>query len=125
VEVRIEPVARRIKPLHAVFLERVVQRAFSKLDAFDQRFQARIGVGAGLRRHRIQRALQIVGDVEHVARKAGDAISPRILHLFCGAFTQVLHLGQRAQHLVTRVGRFPRQRLGRGRLGVVGHDVGL
>ena len=51
------------------------------------------------RRHRIERALQIVGDIEHVARKAGNAIGPRIGDL-AAVRPQVFHLRKRPQHPV-------------------------
>jgi hypothetical protein len=108
-----------------VLFERIEQRALGELDAFDQCLEAGIGIRLGLGRHGIQRTLQIVGNVEHIAGKAGDAIGARIGHFLGGALAQVLHLGQRAQHLVARIRCFLLQHLHRAGLGIVGHHIGF
>ena len=100
-KIRIELLAGGIEFLDAVFLQRVEQRPLGQLDAFDQGFQDRIGQFPGLGRDRIERTLQIVGDVEHVAGESGDAVDSRIGNLFRGPLAQVFHFRKRPQHLVT------------------------
>src|SRR6478752_4066445 len=124
-KIRIEFLARGIEFLHPVFLQRVEQRPLGQLDAFDQRLQTWVGRFLGLGRNRIERALQIVGDIENVARKTGNAVGAGVRHLAGGALAQVFHFGQRPQHLVARFRGLLGQRLDRALLGIVGHDIGL
>ena len=124
-EVRVELLALRIELLDAVLFQRIEQRALGELDALDQRGQAGIGRGTGLGRNGIERTLEIVGDVEHVAGEAGDAVEAGIGDFLGGALAQIFHLGQRPQHAVARLGGFLLQQLDRAGLRIVGHDVGF
>ena len=64
--------------------------------------------------------MHVVGDLQHVAGKCGDAVLPRVGDLALGAPAQIFHLGERAQQLVLEIGgRFEAARdlLGRHHLG--------
>jgi len=90
-----------------------------------QSLQAGIGIGLGFGRNRIDRTLQIVGEIKHVAGKAGDAVGAGVGHFLGGALAQILHLRQRAQHLVARIRNFLLQQLDRTRFGIVRHHIGF
>ena len=102
-----------------------MQRPFRQLDAFDQRLEAGIGGFAGVHRHGVQRALQIVGDVEHVARERGNAIGPRVGDFTLGPLAQIFHLRERAQHAIFGLGHVLGERFDRTFLGIIGHHVRL
>ena len=102
-----------------------VQRPLGQLDAFDQRLQAGVGGGAGVGRHRVERALQIVGDIEHVAREAGDAVAARIGDLR-SVRRRRFSISASVRSILSLTSAVSlRQRLDRPLLGIVRHDVGL
>gem|GEM_PF-3722906 len=82
-------------------LERLEKVALGQLHALDEGLDGLIV--AQLRRQALQRTLDVVGDRQHVAGEAGDAVGTRIRHLALGTPTQVLHLRKRAQQLVLEV----------------------
>ena len=58
---------------------------------------------AGFGRHVVDRALEIVGDGQHVAGEIGDAVGARVRDLAFGAAAHVLDVGKRAQELVLQI----------------------
>ena len=124
-EVRIELFTLRIEPRDAVLLQRLVQRLLGDLDAFDQRLQTGIGGFTRFRRHGIQRALQVVGDVEHVPRERGNAVGARVRDFLRGALAQVFHLRQCAERPVLGLGDFLGERLNRSFFRIVRHHIRL
>ena len=97
--------------LHAVLFQHLQQLALGQLDAVEQRLDGRVRGLAQLGVERLQRAVHVVGDRQHVARERRDAVLAHVGDLALGALAQVLHLGQRAQQPVLVLGVLARQRL--------------
>ncbi|EGE55817.1 hypothetical protein RHECNPAF_850056 [Rhizobium etli CNPAF512] len=116
-EIRIELLADRLELAHTMAFERRQHGAFGHLHTLDQRGQAGIGRGLGLRRDGIQRPAQIVGDGEHVAGETRDGIGLGVLDLALGAAAQIVHLGGKAQVAVAQLAVFGFQKLKRVWLG--------
>ena len=81
-------------------------------------------------RNGLERAREIVGDAEQVAREFLDGIDARILDLPVGALADIVGLGERAQHLVLELvalllqrGHLFGQRIDRLRLRLAGRLV--
>ena len=90
--------------LHAVAREAGEEVALGQLDALDEGLERRARRLALLGRDALHRATQIVGEGQHVAGEVRDAIELGVADFLLGAATQVLHVGERAQHLVLERG---------------------
>ena len=114
-QVRIELVALlRLELLDAVLFQDLEQLALGQLHAVEQRLSGRVRGLAQFGVERLQRAVHVVGDRQHVARERGDAVLARVRELALGALAQVLHLRERAQQPVLVLGVLARQRLHQG-----------
>ena len=83
-------------------LERAEHTARGDIDAFDQRLEPGIARRLGFGWNGIQRALEVVCHLKHIAREIGDRIGARILNVARGAAAQVLHFGSGAQRPVLK-----------------------
>ena len=115
-QIGIELLSHRDNFLDAVFFQHLDQLTLGEFDAIKQREAARVRrrlpVGTG----GLQRAGDIVGNAQNVARKAGDGIDARLTDLALGPLAQVFHVRERAQQLVLHRG------IGRSEFG---HRIGL
>ncbi len=81
--------------------------------------------GLLLGRHRLERALQIVADHEHVAGELRHRVFPRVLDIALSALPEIVHLGGEPDEPVGQIGLLrlkPRDiggRIGRRRLGLL------
>ena len=102
-EVGIKFLALGIEAAHAVLDECLLQLTFGELDTFDETLQRAVGGCACLGPDRVERAGQMIGDVEDLAGEGGDAISARVGRLALGALAHVLDFGGGAQIAIAQV----------------------
>ena len=100
VEIRIELFAFRLKLLHAMTIERGQHRALGDIDTLDEGLEAGIAGSLGFSGDGVERAAQIVGHRQHVAREIGDRISAGVMYVARGAPAKVLHVRRNAQGAV-------------------------
>ena len=81
-------------------LERGQHGPLGQLDALDQRLQAIVGRIFSLLGDGCECALEIVGDLQHVAGKSRDGVALGVADLAGGAAAQVFHVGRHPQALV-------------------------
>jgi len=118
VYVGVEPLTQWREFFDAVLLQRFEELALGKFNAFNECLHLGVGGLAQLGTDGLQRAMHVVCDCQNVAGKSRNAIQAGVENLALGAFTEILHLGERAQQLVLEFGCFaPGFSHGIGRLG--------